>query len=123
MKPSNLDKSMSNTILNQVHEGMRVCDNTGDEIGTVRQLFLGEVSEETNERGGGPATAATPELRGETILDYVAKAFADEPLPETLRDRLLRHGFIISIPTGCLPQTASPCRIKPTRSQTTVRCV
>lgn len=94
MKPSNFDQSMSNTILNQVHEGMRVCDNTGDEIGTVRQVFLGEVSEETNERGGGPATVSTPELRDETILDYVAKAFADEPLPETLRDRLLRHGFI-----------------------------
>jgi hypothetical protein len=94
MKPSNFDKSMSNTILNQVHEGMQVCDSSGDQIGTVRRVFLGAVSDETNQRGGGPATAPTPEWQDETLIDYVAKAFADEPLPEVLRDRLLRHGFI-----------------------------
>jgi hypothetical protein len=90
MKAENID----NTILNQVREGMRVCDNAGNEIGTVRRVFLGAVSDETSDRGGGPATASTPELRDDTLIDYVAKAFADEPLPEVLRERLLRQGFI-----------------------------
>jgi hypothetical protein len=94
MKASNFDKSMGNTILNQVREGMQVCDNTGNEIGTVHRVFLGAVSEEQSARGGGPATASTPELRDDTLIDYFARAFADEPLPEVLRERLLRHGFI-----------------------------
>jgi hypothetical protein len=94
MKSSTYDNSMSDTILNQVREGMPVCDNAGNEIGTVRRVFLGAVSEETNDRGGGPATASVPELRDETLVDYFARAFADEPLPDVLRDRLLRHGFI-----------------------------
>jgi len=94
MKTSNFGKSTNDTVLNQVREGMRVCDNTGNEIGTVRVVFLGAVSDETNDRGGGPATASTPELRDDTLIDYAAKAFADEPLPEVVRERLLRHGFI-----------------------------
>lgn len=62
MKAENID----NTILNRVQEGMRVCDNADSEIGTVRRVFLGAVSDETNDRGGGPATASTPELRDDT---------------------------------------------------------
>lgn len=88
------DKSMSNTILNEVHEDMRVCDSAGQEIGKVRQVFLGAVSDKTNRQGGGLATASAPEEGDETLIDFVAKAFADDPLPEVLRERLLRHGFI-----------------------------
>ena len=89
------DQSTNNTILNQIHEGMPVCDSTGQEIGTVRQVFLGAVSQEANERGRGPATAPDPDLRDETIVDNLAEAFAgDDPLPESLRGRLLRHGYI-----------------------------
>lgn len=88
------DKNTSNTILNQVHEDMRVCDSAGQEIGKVREVFLGAVSDETHARGGGPATASVPEERDETLIDYAAKAFADDLLPEVLRERLLRHGFI-----------------------------
>jgi hypothetical protein len=95
MEPSVFNENMNNTILNEIQEGMSVCDSDGHEIGKVRQVFLGEVSEQTNERGGGPATASAPDLRDETLVDNLAEAFsADEPLPETLRGRLLRHGFI-----------------------------
>ena len=95
MEPSLHNQDMSNTILNQVHEGMRVCDNMGDEIGTVRTVFLGAVSDHKDEQGGGPATAPDPGWRDETLVDNLAEAFAgDEPLPESLRGRLLRHGFI-----------------------------
>lgn len=89
------DESTNNTILNQVREGMRVCDNTGQDIGSVRQVFLGAVSEQTNEKGRGPATAPDPGWRDESLVDNLTEAFsADDPLPEALRGRLLRHGFI-----------------------------
>ena len=95
MEQPNLDESKGNTILKQVHEGMRVCNNTGEEIGSVREVFLGAVSENMNELGRGPATASTPEMRDETLVDNLAEAFADyDSLPETVRERLLRHGFI-----------------------------
>ena len=89
------DKNTSNSILNEIHEDMRVCDRDDNEIGTVRKVFLGAVTDETNERGGGSATAPDPELRDDTLIDNLAEAFAaDDPLPETLRERLLRHGYI-----------------------------
>ncbi len=89
------DKSTRNMILNQVHEEMRVYDSNGDEIGKVRKVFLGEVSDEMHERGKGPATAPDPEMRDDSLIDNLAKAFsADDPLPEALRGRLLRQGFI-----------------------------
>lgn len=94
MKRPVFDENSDDTILDQVREGMKVCDNAGNEIGSVREVFLGAVSDEVNERGGGPATANAPETRDETVIDYVARAFADEPMPDVLRDRLLRHGFI-----------------------------
>lgn len=88
------DKNTDTSILSQVREGMRVCDHTSNEIGTVRRVFLGAVSEKENERGGGPAAPSVSELRGETLIDYIAEIFADEPLPDVLRERLLREGFI-----------------------------
>lgn len=89
------DNSTHNTILNQVQEGMRVCDSTGDEIGKVRRVFLGAVSDEMHERGKGPATAPDPEMRDDSLIENLAEAFsAEDPLPEALRGQLLRHGFI-----------------------------
>jgi hypothetical protein len=89
------DDNTSNMILNQIHEDMSVCDRDGHEIGKVRQVFLGEVTDQANDRGGGPATASSPDMRDETLIDNLAEVFAaDEPLPETVRGRLLRHGFI-----------------------------
>ena len=88
-------KSTHNTILNEVHEGMRVIDRDGEEIGTVRRVFLGAVSDEMHERGKGPATAPDPEIRDDSLFDNLAEAFsADDPLPEALRGQLLRQGFI-----------------------------
>ena len=83
------------TILNEVKEGMHVYDRDDHEIGTVRQVFLSAVSHTTHERGKGPATAPDPEMRDESLFDNLAEAFsADDPLPEALRGRLLREGFI-----------------------------
>jgi hypothetical protein len=94
MKSSIHGENVSNTILNQVQEDMPVCDRAGDKIGKVRQVFLGAVSNKMDQRGAGPATASVPEQRDETLVDFVAEAFADKPLPDVLRERLLRQGFI-----------------------------
>ena len=88
------DEGRNKTILNQIHENMRVCDSIGEEIGRVREVFLGAVADTANQRGRGPATASTPEMRDETLVDQIAESFADAPLPEVLRERLLREGFI-----------------------------
>lgn len=94
MEPPVFDESTSNTILNQIHKDMSVCDSTGEEIGKVREVFLGAVSEEAHERGRGPATVSESGGRDKSLVDYVAEIFADDPLPEVVRERLLRHGFI-----------------------------
>ena len=88
------DESRRNTILNEIHEDMRVCDNTGEEIGRVRQVFFGAVADASDKPGAGPATVSTPRWRDATLVDQFAKAFADDPLPEVVRERLLREGFI-----------------------------
>lgn len=89
------DKSTRNMILHQVYEGMNVYDSSGDEIGSVRKVFLGAVSDEMHERGMGPATAPDPAMREDSLVDNLAEAFsAADPLPEAVRGQLLRQGFI-----------------------------
>lgn len=95
------NENMNRTILNEVREDMRVCDNAGNEIGRVRQVYLGEVSGEINERGDGPATAVESQWHNNTLVDYVARGLAaDEPLPEVLRNRMLREGYILIDSSG-----------------------
>jgi hypothetical protein len=95
MKNPVSDENTNNTILNQVQEGMDVCNNEGEKIGRVRKIFLGAVTDEMDERGRGPATASDPEWRDETIVDNLAEVLtADDPLPATVRGQLLRLGFL-----------------------------
>jgi hypothetical protein len=73
---------------------MPVCDHDGEEFGRVREVFLGAVSDKTNQDEVGPVTAPERGWRDDTLVDNLAEIFADEPLPEVLRDRLLREGFV-----------------------------
>lgn len=88
------DEGMSHSILNEVHEDMHVRDSTGEEIGKVREVFLASVSEQKDNRGTGPATVSERDSRDKSLIDYLAEIFADNPLPEVVRERLLRQGFI-----------------------------
>jgi hypothetical protein len=94
MKRPVFDENTNNSILNEVHEGMRVCDNADNEIGNVRQVFLGAASDRAYGLGSGPATADESNEDNESLIDYIAKALDEEPLPEVLRERLKREGFI-----------------------------
>lgn len=78
------DSAMS-TVISQVREGMRVLDASGEELGTVDIVKMGDP-------GAATVGADEPADPG-----FIASLFVDqhEPdLPEALRDRLLRFGYI-----------------------------
>jgi hypothetical protein len=88
------EPGLGSRMLAQVQEGMDVYDATGRRVGSVERVYLGGADEEALARGGGPATADDPAEFEHSFLHDVARAFAPDDLPETLRARLLRHGFI-----------------------------
>jgi hypothetical protein len=88
-------------ILAKIHQGMTVYDRTGNNIGTVEYVYLGAVSEEADKRGQGPATTSAPGRADSSLIDDFATAIIpSDQVPEALRDRLLRHGFIRIDSTG-----------------------
>jgi hypothetical protein len=85
----------NSSILTQIYEGMTVHDRTGQKIGTVEHVYFGAVSQEADTRGAGPTTAPSPGGHESSLIKDFAKAIAaGDEMPEPLRQRLLRHGFI-----------------------------
>jgi hypothetical protein len=88
-------------LLGQIYEGMPVYDRTSHKIGTVECVYLGVVREEASQRGDGPATASSPSSSESSLIEDFAKATVpQDQLPETLRQRLLRQGFLRIDSTG-----------------------
>ncbi len=88
-------------LLAQIKEGMDVYDNDGDKVGTVRTVFVGEADDEAERDAEEQVGAPEPEVYGEdTFLEDTFEMIegADE-MPEELRERLLRHGYV-RIDTG-----------------------
>jgi hypothetical protein len=83
-------------LLVEVEEGMKVYDRNGDEVGKVEFIFMGGTDEEAEQRGTGPATAPDIEMAEDDFMLDMAHLFGAgyEDMDETMRDRLLRHGFI-----------------------------
>lgn len=98
------------SILAEIYEGMTVYDAQGDKVGTVKHVHFGAVTAEEDERGLGAATASPADRQAHSFLDDLARVFAPAPMPETLRHRLLRHGFIRIDSTGLF---ASDCYALP----------
>ena len=75
--------------IGRVQEGMHVVDSSGEDIGRVEFISMGEPQ---------AATTAGNEDRGRPgILGDVAEAFGGErepDVPEPLRSRLVREGYI-----------------------------
>ncbi len=104
------DKNLTDSVLLQVHDGMHVFDRNGKEAGKVDGVYLGEVNEQLNERGEGAATAReqrdvhtpviTPlnaNMPSQTGVGGVippVDRFDMGNLPDVVRNRLLRLGFI-----------------------------
>jgi hypothetical protein len=58
-------------------------------------VYLGAVTEEEEERGLGPATVSSPEKSEHSLIeDFMNAVSPHDPVPDPLRQRLLRHGFI-----------------------------
>ena len=89
------NREESGNFFTQIYDGMAVYDPEGKKIGTVKRVYLGAVTEAADERGLGAATTSAPEASESSLLEDFAKAISPtEPLPEELRQRLLRRGFI-----------------------------
>ena len=103
MRQQPFEQETGPKIMTRIYEGMSVYDGEGEKIGTVRNVYLGAVSEEQDERGLGAATVATPGQQDTSLIDGFLKAFASpQPVPEPVRQRLLRHGFIRINTSGIL---------------------
>jgi hypothetical protein len=76
-----------------IHVGMKVYDSRHNAIGTIDDLKFPENAADPDvEPAELDATDRAP--RRETILGAVAEAFGSEEIPEPLRSRLLREGYI-----------------------------
>jgi hypothetical protein len=72
--------------LGRVREGMPVYDRENARIGTVRTVYLGSEP--------GSVTADQPAVSPHSFVDDLAQALAPAALPDAIRARLLREGFI-----------------------------
>ncbi len=104
------DQNLTDVGLTQVHDGMKVYDRDGKEVGKVEGVYLGEVNEKVNDRGEGAATArntgtssprAVPApIPAATSQSYVGATIPPQSsldidgLPEVVRNRMARLGFI-----------------------------
>jgi hypothetical protein len=80
------------TLPTDIHLGMKVLDRTQKEIGKVDDFRFSENEESPNVQ---PADIdASDRYRDKTLVDNIAEVLGAEQLPESLRDRLLREGYI-----------------------------
>jgi hypothetical protein len=101
MSQQPFEEGQDSGVLTQAYEGMDVYDRTGDKIGTVDYIYLGAVSEGADKFGAGPATASEGGPRESSLIEDFAKVFsAEDRVPEPLRERLRRHGFMRIDSTG-----------------------
>lgn len=88
-------------ILEQIHEGMAVEDSDGQAIGTVDFLHFGDDDASTQvveaSAASSPAPASNPEMeagRPFSVIDVFNDMLRGEDMPESLRQRLARQGFL-----------------------------
>jgi len=80
--------------MQQIRDGMTVYDRTGAAIGVVEFVRFGE--EDPTQPGPETITGSEVEnTAGTWLVESIAEVFgADDNLPDTLRSRLIRHGFV-----------------------------
>jgi hypothetical protein len=84
-----------NPILTQVYEGMTVHDRTGDKIGTVKYVYLGELIDSDEGYDQGPDTPSAYDSSEGSLIEDFARAIAlTEHISDPWREQLLCHGFI-----------------------------
>lgn len=83
---------LSQETLNRIHEGMAVHDKDGDEIGNVVYIQFGD--EDPDKPGPETQTAQGYGERDKGLVDDITEAFDSGKIPEELKGRLLRYGYI-----------------------------
>ena len=82
-----------NNLLSKVHKGMKVYDQAQNEIGKVEYVQFGD--EDPLKPGPETATVSRAQRNQEyTLVHDIANAFQTDDLPDTLKERLMRYGFI-----------------------------
>jgi hypothetical protein len=95
MREPQFESEQVNPVLLQVYEGMAVHDQSGEKIGTVEYVYLGEVAETPEEFGGGERSTFTlASSEGSFIEDFAKAVLLTERVSEFWRERLLSYGFI-----------------------------
>ncbi len=80
--------NFSTDPLNAVQTGMHVVDASGEDVGKVDQVHMGDAD---------AVTTAGNEERNPTLLDRFAESLgaeAEPDVPEPLRSRLVREGYL-----------------------------
>lgn len=78
--------------LRDVHEGMKVVDADGRQIGTVEWVQFSDEDPSTPE--AEVITDGAPRRQEDSLVDVLAKAFRADGLPEELQQRMRRNGFL-----------------------------
>lgn len=79
--------------LRGIREGMKVYDNQRNKIGEVEVVKFGDDDPSTPEPEAVDINPMDRD-RHDTLLDNIAEAFRSDDLPEEVREKLLRQGFV-----------------------------
>ncbi|QOR70103.1 PRC-barrel domain-containing protein [Ruania alkalisoli] len=81
------DATGSTEPIAEVREGMTVFDSSGEKVGTVRDVQMGDPQAVTAQGQGGGGENGN-------VVTYLAEAFRPGSLDDTVRERLARLGFV-----------------------------
>ena len=79
------------TLPIEIHKGMKVFDNAQKHIGKIDDFRFSENEDSPNLQ---PAELNATDRRRDSVAENIAAALGADQLPEVLRDRLLREGYI-----------------------------
>lgn len=80
---------------NPIEEGMDVYAAGGHKIGTVDDVFFGEVADDAIDHGGEAADSPAIDLSGDdTVMENLTDVFGGDDLPRELAERLLNSGYL-----------------------------
>ena len=84
-----MHSNMNSATIARVQEGMRVVDATGEEVGKVAYVKMGDPEAVTTQGNQPGATGLT-----EGFVDVLAPGGREPDVPDPLRTNLLRTGFV-----------------------------
>jgi hypothetical protein len=103
MPGARFESEQVDPLLIQIDQGMPVYDQTGQLLGTVAYVYLGEVAE-CPEPGGYHEQTPAVLTSAETLLieEFAQAILLTEQISECWRERLLSYGFIRISSSGFL---------------------